>query len=111
MRKPTPVMINKNNDDSGSTRKLSDAEKSPAAIQLKSVTEIERSSSGIPSSIEKSAMDTMNDNNTEPQAINAVTPCVSLRVFSATSKKPSNGNKGTRLTNRSVLTILNDSKY
>src|SRR5687768_15374750 len=111
MRKPTPVMISKNNDDSGSTRKLIEAEKFPAEIQLYNVTENDRSASGAVSSLKKSIREMMNDSSTAPQAMNDVTPWVSLRVFSATIKKPSSGNKGTRLISNSILTILNDSEY
>jgi len=110
IKNPTPVMMSKNKDESGSTRKLIEAENLPAAIQLNNVTDIERSASEAPSKVLKSAIETMKDNNTEPQAMKAVTPCVNLRVFSATSKKPSSGNKGTRLTNTFILTILSDSK-
>jgi hypothetical protein len=48
MRNPTPVIIRSMRDDSGSIRKLIDALKLPALIQLKSVTWILRSPAVIP---------------------------------------------------------------
>jgi hypothetical protein len=97
-------------EDRGSIRKLMDVVKSPALIQVKSATSMLRTPSVDTRWIKRDS-EAMNDANTDPHATTAVNPSVNLFVLNATNKKPNKGNKGTKLTRKSMLTISNDSRH
>src|SRR5258706_6383117 len=97
---PMPVITRIITDDSGSSRSVKAAVKSPDVIQVNAWLAIARDSCGRPTSCHTAASDTTNDPTIAPHATAPAAALLTRRPKLAVSRKPRNGSRGMRISMR-----------
>src|SRR5688572_7224624 len=96
MSDPMPVMTSSITADSGSSRKATSTEKSPAAIQVYSVSCTARSDGAMPARFQTLVAATANDATIASDASPPDTALPSRLPSVALTRKPRNGKRGMR---------------